>query len=300
MESSIRDGSPDKIASQTMSREANAFSIQSQFSPYSQLGTINYGEKNRETGAAANNFKFDQAGKYEFLSPEQIALNNRDKISNGDKLDEKEVSGAKPSAGLSERDQVSFVSAAFCNPLFLVGMGAAMAVLDDLREAREQRLDDALSGKANADAVNGFRRQADNDSQVRAVALKEETEEQKKKRRLLEATGLIGSAEKASLGASLAISERSILKDGLRHHQQKKDMRSKMREKLLSGLGKGWDEKAAQKSVLNWLKTNKLMKHKMKLENQIEKSRGKESLSFVSGLASKLEQVDKALKRAGV
>jgi hypothetical protein len=31
----------------------------------------------------------------------------------------------------------------------------------------------------------------------------------------------------------------------------------------------------------------------------MEKSRGKESLSFVSNLAAKLEQVDKALKRAG-
>ena len=51
--------------------------------------------------------------------------------------------------------------------------------------------------------------------------------------------------------------------------------------------------------LVNWLKTNKLFKNKMKLENMMEKARGKESLSFVSNLAAKLEQVDKALKRAG-
>ena len=257
LENTFRDGSPDKIASQTMSREANAF-----------------------------------VGKYNFLSPDQI------KVS--EKLEPVgEKAGSKIAAEMTNRDKVSFVSAAFCNPLFLVGMGAAMAVLDDLREAREARMEEALSGNLSGDAINSVRRQADSDRQEQAAELKAETEEQKKKRRLLEATGLIGSSEKAVLGASFGIAEKSILKDGLRKQQQKKEMRGKMREKLLSGLDKGWDEKAAQRSVMSWLKANKLAKHKVKLENQIEKSRGKESLSFVSSLASKLEEVDKALKRIG-
>ncbi|MBS1997173.1 MAG: hypothetical protein JSS86_12720, partial [Cyanobacteria bacterium SZAS LIN-2] len=122
-----------------------------------------------------------------------------------------------------------------------------------------------------------------------------ETEEEKKKRLLLEATGLIGSSEKSILVGT----EKSILKTAIREHQIKKELRSKMREKILSGMDKGWDERGTQKSLVNWLKTNKLMKHKMKLENMMEKSRGKESLSFVSNLAAKLEQMDKALKRLG-
>jgi len=152
-----------------------------------------------------------------------------------------------------------------------------------------------ISGAITGDTINKNRRQADNDHKERAAVLKNETEEQKKKRLLMEATGLLGATEKSVLVGT----EKSILKDALRDHQKKKEMRSKIREKILSGIDKGWDEKGAQRSVVSWLKMNKLMKHKMKLENMMEKSRGKESLSFVSNLAAKLEQMDKALKRMG-
>ncbi|MBS2010907.1 MAG: hypothetical protein JST01_27900 [Cyanobacteria bacterium SZAS TMP-1] len=262
LEKSFRDGSPDKIASQNMVREANS------------LALAGLDLKNE-----SKSFKFDQAGKYEFLSPEQLLRNKRENIS-------EEMRG---------RDKVSFVSAAFCNPLFLVGMGAAFAVLDDMRQAREARMAAVLSGSISADTVNSVRRQADCDRQEQAKIQKIESEEEKKKRLLLEATGLIGSSEKSILVGT----EKSILKTAIREHQIKKELRSKMREKILSGMDKGWDERGTQKSLVNWLKTNKLMKHKMKLENMMEKSRGKESLSFVSNLAAKLEQMDKALKRLG-
>jgi len=227
----------------------------------------------------SKSLKFDQAGKYEFLNPEQLLRNKREQIGED----------------LKGRDKVSYVSAAFCNPLFLVGMGAAFAVLDDMKQAREARMAAVISGAITGDTINNNRRQADNDHKERAAVLKNETEEQKKKRLLMEATGLLGATEKSVLVGT----EKSILKDALRDHQKKKEMRSKIREKILSGIDKGWDEKGAQRSVVSWLKMNKLMKHKMKLENMMEKSRGKESLSFVSNLAAKLEQMDKALKRMG-
>jgi len=265
-EKSFRDGAPDKIAAQNMAREANALFAGS------ALAGMDFKNESKS-------FKFDQAGKYEFLSPEQLLRNKREKIG-------EELQG---------RDKVSYVSAAFCNPLFLVGMGAAFAVLDDMKQAREARMAAVISGAISGDTINNNRRQADNDHKERAAVLKNETEEQKKKRLLMEATGLLGSTEKSVLVGT----ERSILKDALRDHQKKKEMRSKIREKILSGVDKGWDEKGAQRSVINWLKMNKLMKHKVKLENMMEKSRGKESLSFVSNLAAKLEQMDKALKRMG-
>jgi hypothetical protein len=262
LESTLKDGSPDKIAAQAMATEANSLAL---------AGLV--------LKSDTKSFKFDQEGKYEFLSPEQIMLNRREKISD-------EMRG---------RDKVSFVSAAFCNPLFLVGMGAVMAIMDDMRQARDARMAEIMSGSVSIDTINSVRRAADSDRQTQATELKEETEEQKKKRLLLEATGLLGSGEKSILRGT----EKSILKNALRNHQVKKEMREKLRKKILSGLDKGWDERGAQRSVVNWVKTNKVFKHKMKLENMIEKSRGKESLSFVSNLAAKLEQVDKALKRAG-
>jgi len=262
LESTIKDGSPDKIAAQAMVREANSFAL------------MGLDLKND-----SKSFKFDQAGKYEFLKPEQIMRNRQEKISD-------EMRG---------RDKVSFVSAAFCNPLFLVGMGAAFAILDDLRQAREARMAEILSGNFSADTINSVRRQADSDNQEKATVMRVETEEEKKKRLLLEATGLLGSGEKSLAGGG----EKSILKNGLRAHQVRKEMREKMRAKLLSGLEKGWDEKANQKSIVSWIKSNKLFKNKMKLENMMEKSRGKESLTFVSNLQAKLDQVDKALKRIG-
>jgi hypothetical protein len=262
LESTIKDGSPDKIAAQAMLTEANSLAL---------TGLALKGDN--------KSFKFDQEGKYEFLSPEQILLNRREKVSD-------EMRG---------RDKVSFVSAAFCNPLFLVGMGAAMAVLDDMRQAREARMDEIMSGTLSVDTINSVRRQADSDRQTQATELKAETEEQKKRRLMLEATGLLGSSEKSVLGAT----EKGILKNALRSHQLKKEIREKTRKKLLCEMDKGWDERGAQRSVVNWLKTNKLFKYKMKLESVMENARGKESLSFVSNLAAKLEQVDKALKRAG-
>ncbi len=262
LEGTIKDGSPDKIAAQAMATEANSLAI-------AGLGLKN----------DSKSFKFDAQGKYEFLSPEQIMLNRREKISD-------EMAG---------RDKVSFVSAAFCNPLFLVGMGAAMAVLDEMRQARETRMEEILSGSVGIDTINGARKAADNDHQLRELTRKDESAEEMKKRLLLEATGLLGSGEKSILSHT----EKSILKNALRHHQVKKEMREKLRKKLLSALDKGWDERGTQRSLVNWMKTNKLAKYKIKLENMMEKSRGKESLSFVSNLAAKLEQVDKALKRAG-
>ncbi len=262
LESTIKDGSPDKIASQAMAMEANSLALTS-----------------LTLKSDAKSFKFDPEGKYEFLSPEQIMLNRREKISD-------EMSG---------RDKVSFVSAAFCNPLFLVGMGAAMAILDEMRAARETRMAEIMSGSIGIDTINSARTAADNDRQIREGNLREESAEERKKRLLLEATGQLGSSEKSKLGNT----EKIILKIAQRNHQIKKEMREKLRKRILSALDKGWDERGAQRSLVNWMKTNKLAKCKMKLENMMEKSRGKESLSFVSNLAAKLEQVDKALKRAG-
>ena len=262
LESTIKDGSPDKIAAQAMSTEANSLAL-------TELTSKSDGK----------NFKFDPEGKYAFLSPEQILRNKFEKIS-----DE-----------MSNREKVSYVSAAFCNKLFLVGMGAALAVLDDMRQAREARMAEIMSGSISIDTINSVRRQADSDRQEEASLLKDETEEQKKKRLLLEATGLLGTGEKSILGAT----EKGILKNALRSHQLKKETREKLRKKILSGLDKGWDERGAQRSVVDWLKPNKLFKHKMKLESVMEKARGKESLSFVSDLQAKLEQLDKALKRVG-
>jgi hypothetical protein len=290
LEGTFRDGSPDKIASQNMSREANSVGNSFDFLA---------GKIESSTVSAFS--------KYEFLTDKKsvtISETSSEKSSEGifEKNIEKNLD-KNSEKGVSDRDKVSFVSAAFCNPLFLVGMGAAMAVIDDLREAREARMEDALAGKIDGDRVNGFRKQADNDRQERANKLENETEEQRKKRLRLEALGLIGGGERG-LGSVMPVSEgairENILKNGLRKQQQIKEMRGKMREKLMSNVSKGFDEKAAQRSVINWLKTNKLIKYKMKLENQMEKSRGKESLAFVSGLSSKLEQVDKILKRSNV
>lgn len=51
---------------------------------------------------------------------------------------------------MANRDKFSFVSAAICGPFFLFGIGAAFALFDDIRGAREAKLQKMLTGKTDA------------------------------------------------------------------------------------------------------------------------------------------------------
>ncbi|MDX1988308.1 MAG: hypothetical protein SFV17_16600 [Candidatus Obscuribacter sp.] len=197
---------------------------------------------------------------------------------------------------LANRDKFSFVSAALCGPLFLFGIGAAFALFDDIRAGREAKLQKMLTGKS-ADTVNG----------VRAVVKAETLEETRAKQEANiarvkpltpEAAKLLGVENKATMSfkpGDSAISRRPRLEGSGRG-----EISERVKQRLFTGGERNWEEKAAERSLKSWLKTEILLKRKQSLLDHMERVRGREQFGAYAGLAAKMEVLDKALKRMGL
>ena len=57
---------------------------------------------------------------------------------------------------MANRDKFTFVSAAICGPLFLFGLGAAFALFDDIKAAREAKLQKLLTGQDSMERSTKF------------------------------------------------------------------------------------------------------------------------------------------------
>lgn len=254
-EKAMSDGSPDKIASQQL-----------------RLGSEAQGLAFMGVAGAAREIKDLRLDpRFAEYTPEQIRQ-------------------LKVSEDMQSRDKFSFVSAALCSPLFLFGIGAAFALFDDFRVAREAKLKNVLAGK-DGTAPNGVKKN------VKAETIEEKAAKEKaeapKPRLTAEATKLLG------LENQRRISRVSDVKRVTRKTSQ--DVVSdRVKQKLFTGVEKSWEERAAQRSLKNWIKSEMLLKKKQSLLDHMEKVRGGSDYASYAGLASRLESLDKALKRMGM
>lgn len=212
----------------------------------------------------------------------------------------------KLSEDIGNRDKMSFMSVAICNPFFLLGLGAAFAVMDEIRGLKEGKLQKAVDGRNG-----GLRHPSDTTvgGGSRRLVKGETIEETEAKAKALKPKSLTPEAIKM-LGLDKrtgAASDTSYLKYGLkkvtdqsRPPAARAEVSEKVKQKLFTGVEASWEERAAARSLKNWIKTDQLIKKKQALGDQMERLRGREQYSVVAGLAAKIELVDKALKRQGV
>lgn len=222
------------------------------------------------------------------------------------KMTLEQVRQHKLSEEVGSRDKMSFMGLAMCNPFFLMALGATFAVMDDIKASREAK-QQKNNGVNASDAVNGKA------GGLRRAVKGETIEETKAKQEALRPKSL--TAEGAKLlgldknkGAAGDSSDSGYLKFGLKKSndslkEQSKPARDnsshgdKGKQKLFTAAEGSWQERAAARSLKNWIVTDKLIKKKQALGEQMERINGRAQYSEVASLAAKIQLVDKALKR---
>ena len=225
-------------------------------------------------------------------SKELQALKQSDPEKYG-KMTLEQVRQHKLSEEVGSRDKMSFMGLAMCNPFFLMALGATFAVMDDIKASRAAKL------------------QKDNAGGLRRPVKGESIEETKAKQADLRPKSLTPEGAKLlgfdkNKGKS---SDSGYLKFGLKKSNDSIKEQSKPaareinsdgdngKQKLFTGSESSWQEKAAARSLKNWIVTDKLIKKKQALGDQMERINGRAQYSEVASLAAKIQLVDKALKR---
>lgn len=223
------------------------------------------------------------------------------------KMTLEQVRQHKLSEEVGSRDKMSFMGLAMCNPFFLMALGATFAVMDDIKASREAKLQ-KNNGVNASDSVNGKA------GGMRRAIKGETIEETKAKQEALrpksltpEGAKLLGlDKNKNSAGDS---SDSGYLKFGLKKSSDSSKEQSKSaprvsdsqgdkgKQKLFTGAESSWQERAAARSLKNWIVTDKLIKKKQALGDQMERINGRAQYSEVASLAAKIQLVDKALKQ---
>lgn len=239
-------------------------------------------------------------------SKELQALKQSDPEKYG-KMTLEQVRQHKLSEEVGSRDKMSFMGLAMCNPFFLMALGATFAVMDDIKASRAAKLN-KNNGVNASDAVNGKA------GGMRRAIKGETIEETKAKQDALRPKSL--TAEGAKLlgldknkGAAGDSSDSGYLKFGLKKssdapkEQSKPAVRDnnnhgdKGKQPLFAGAESSWQERAAARSLKNWIVTDKLIKKKQALGDQMERINGRAQYSEVASLAAKIQLVEKALKQ---
>ena len=219
------------------------------------------------------------------------------------KMTLEQVRQHKLSEEVGSRDKMSFMGLAMCNPFFLMALGATFAVMDDIKACREAK--QKANGVNAGDAVNG---QAGG---MRRAVKGESIEETKAKQTELrpkslspEGAKLLGLDKKNKANPADS-GDSSYLKFGLKKSndstkEQKPSSRAeseKGKQKLFNSAESSWEERAAARSLKNWIQTDKLIKKKQALGDQMERINGRAQFSEVASLAAKIQLIEKALKR---
>lgn len=224
--SSIRDGRLDKACSSALVYESHLLSLQSQF----------------QSTDLKRDQKHDQ--KHDPKNP------------NG------KVEGDFNSAmGFGKRDQMALASLVFCNPLMMLGMGAALGVSDTIRMNREQALKEAPMRR------------------LRQVAL-ERRDENKEQRTMLSVP-------------TDSIATRMNFRPEAPARKSKLEFKNRQENVLYPAEFRKPDPERS------WVKASKLLKRKQQLVDQLAKCRGFLPLNLVSALVAKIDLLDKELKKMG-
>ena len=198
-----------------------------------------------------------------------------------------ELRKLKLSDELNERDKFSFLSAAMCSPLFLLGMGAALAVLDEFKPDKNNT-DDKLK-KLGVAAV------ADNVARAKKAATAEEAKLKENDTRQIKP--LSPEGQKLLGLISSKQNEGQYLRYGIQNSKKPSEISEKVKHKLYQNADNSWEGRAAQKSIKTWMKKESLLKQRLALGEHLEKVRGRIDYASFARLVSQAESMDKQLKR---
>lgn len=231
-EKNIRDGSPDKIAcSSALVYEAHSLAVQTQF------------------------LKADKKQDVQHDSKSGVTRGPDGKVIEGD---------FNSAIGFGKRDQMALASLAFCNPLMMLGMGAALGLSDNMRLDKEAALKEAPLRRLRQGAI--------------------ERQQDVTREKALPASAAENTAAVSRLNLRLAEKSR----------KPKLEFQNR-RENVLYP-SQAWRQPDQEKS---WVKASKLVKRKQQMMDQLAKCRGLLSLNIVSAILSKIELLDKELKKMG-
>lgn len=169
------------------------------------------------------------------------------------------------------RDQIALASIMFGSPLMLFGMGATFAAYDECHAVNAAQ--NKLSG------MNG--------------------------RRYIQAGKKFGHEKKAAAEIRTLSGKASLSMpvEGTAASAQSRKKADERFETMVRGekqqAGAGARGEPLPRKAVDVIKASKLMKEKSFLTDQLEKMRGHESLSVVSSIVSRIEVLDKTLKRMG-
>ena len=222
-EKSIRDASPDKIASSSaLVYEAHSLALQVQLHKVDAKHDAKHDPKNPH-GAKLADGSFDTA------------------------------------IGFGKRDQMALASLAFCSPLMMLGMGAALGISDTMRMNKEQALKEAPMRRIRQAALE------------RSDAPKERTQ-----------LSMPTDATTTKLNFRVESPRKSKL-----------EFKNRQENVLYPS---AWRQPDSEKT---WVKASKLVKRKQQMMDQLAKCRGLLELNVVSAILSKIEKLDKELKKMG-
>lgn len=215
--SSIRDGSPDKVACSTaLVYEAHSLALQVQLHK-----TDKHDPKNPNAKATDSDFN--------------------------------------SAVGFGKRDQMALASLVFCNPLMMLGMGAALGISDTMRMNREQALKEGPQRRLRQAAV--------------------ERPEAPKERVML-------SMPTDNVAAKMNFRPEPSRKSKL-------EFKNRQENVLYPSQFRQPDPERS------WVKAAKILKRKQQMMDQLEKCRGMLPLNLVSAILAKIDLLDKDLKKMG-
>lgn len=166
----------------------------------------------------------------------------------------------------SQRDKFALASIAFCSPLMMLGMGATMALMDDMKLGRISKLENSLRNRVQF-------QQRD----LQAEAARESS------RNLKQAVEPLKPFDEQK-----AKNEKGLVEEKSPEAKKKlKDAQEPPQEA----------SRPIERAPKDRLKLKKLLKEKQALTDYMEQMRGKLSLKSVSNIMARLEQLDKQLKK---
>lgn len=176
---------------------------------------------------------------------------------------------------MASQDQMAFASILFCNPLMLLGMGAALSVIDQAHGAKTQRMSDKLNQKFDGKQANSRAAQNSYSSEISRKAML-----------IAQYTRPLDGRDVSTPGVK-----------GMQEAAQQEEERRKETKRKKSEVSTRAPIKLSMPADKYALNAKKLLKTKRLLEEHIEKVRGQASLEEMSRLYSQVEVLDKALKR---
>jgi hypothetical protein len=162
--------------------------------------------------------------------------------------------------GFGKRDQMALASLFFGSPLMMLGMGAALGVSDTMRMNKEHALKEGHHSR-----------------RPRQVSL--EKTDAPKERTLL-------SMPTDNVAARMSFRPEASRKSRLEFKNRKENVLYPSQ----------WRQPDPEKS---WVKASKLVKRKQQMIDQLAKCRGLLQLNVVSAILSKIDLLDKDLKKMG-